>query len=114
MLQDKVHITITISNLKGEVNNLNSKLEEGMTKSIHMLSFGSETLYEILGVGKTSRVMKGVRVKYDYLNSKTKFVPPIKKIEFIMSNYKSQNPFHHHNQHSNVYDKASWVCHYYG
>lgn len=49
-----------------------------------MLNFGSETFDEILGVGKTAIDMKWVRFSYDSLNSKTKFIPPNKKTEFIM------------------------------
>lgn len=88
MLQDKVHLITTISDLKEEVDNLNSKLE-GMTKSARMLNSCSKTLNEILGVGKTTRDMKRVKFNYGSLSSKTKFVPPTKKTKFIMSKYKS-------------------------
>lgn len=59
MLQDKDNLATIISNLKEEVDHLNYKLE-GMTKSIRMLNYGSETLGEILGVGKTVVDMKGI------------------------------------------------------
>lgn len=69
---------------------MNSKLE-GMTKSVCILNFGFENLNELIGLGKTIRDMKGIRFNYDYLNAKDKFIPPIKKNEFIMSNYRSQH-----------------------
>lgn len=37
-----------------------------------MLNYKSETIDEILGVGKMARNMKGVGFNYDSLNTKTK------------------------------------------
>lgn len=100
MLQDKVHLITTISDLK-EVDHLNSKVE-GMTKSARMLNSCSKTLNEILGVGKTTRDMKRVKFNYGSLSSKIKFVPLTKKTKFIMSKYKSQHLTQHHSHYSNA------------
>lgn len=89
MLQEKAHLTTIIFELKKENDHLNFKLE-GMIKSVCILNFGFENLNEFLGLGKTTRDMKGIGFNYDYLNAKDKFIPTIKKNEFIMSNYKSQ------------------------
>lgn len=69
LLQDKANLITTITGLKKEVKNLNSKLED-MIKSVHVLSFGSDTLDEIIGVGKTTRDMKGIRFGYNFMNTK--------------------------------------------
>lgn len=42
-----------------EVDHFNSKLE-GMTKLVRILNFGTDTLEEILGIGKKSKYMKGI------------------------------------------------------
>lgn len=76
----------TVSELNEEICHLNSKLE-GMTKYVCMINYGTKTLDEILRVVKMSRGMK--RIRYNYDSSKIKFVPLVKKIEFIMSDYKS-------------------------
>lgn len=81
---------------------------------MHMLNCDSETLDEILGLGKLARYMKRIGFYYDSLKSKSKFVPHVKKTDSIMSNYKSQHHVRHYYQHSNVYTRTSWVCHYYG
>lgn len=88
MFQDKAHLIVTISNMKEEVDHLNSKLDY-MTKLVRMLNSGTENLDEILGVDKMERNINGVGFNYDSLNSKEKLVPHIKKTEFIMPNHKS-------------------------
>lgn len=91
VLRDKKNPTTTISELKEEVYHLNSKLV-GMKKFVCMLNFGYETLDAILGIGKTTKYMKGIEFDYSSLNTKYKFVPPVKRTELIMSNYMSQHP----------------------
>lgn len=51
LLQDKANVTITLSELKKEVNQLISKLE-GIDKYMCMLNYGYKTLDEILGIAK--------------------------------------------------------------
>lgn len=79
-----------------------------------MLNSGTETLDEVLGVGNMPRDIKEIRYNYELTNSKNKFVSPIKKIEFIMSDSKSHHRVRHDIQNFNVYVGSSWVCHYYG
>lgn len=67
-----------------------------MTKSVCMLNSVSETLNEILSVSKIARDMKGFDFDYSSLNKKSKLVPPVKKNEFIMSNYMSQYHIRHY------------------
>lgn len=55
-----------------------------MTKSFAMLNYGHEILDEIQGVANMSIDMKGVGFNHESLNSKTKFVPHVKKTELIM------------------------------
>lgn len=98
----KAHIMTTISELKEEIDHLNSK-HEGITKFVCMMNSKTETLSKILGVGKMSKQMKGIGCNHESSNSKNMFVPLFKKTEFIMPDYKSQHPFKHRNQYSNTY-----------
>lgn len=63
-----------------------------------MLNSGSKTLDEIIGVRKSDRDMKGISFDYSSLNVKPKFIPPVKKNEFIMSNYMLKYQVRHHYQ----------------
>lgn len=45
---------------------------------------------------------------------KSMFVAPIKKNEFIMSDYNSQHRVKHCDHHTNVHVRFFWVCHYCG
>lgn len=56
---------------------------------------------------KMSKDMKGIGYNSESSNSKIMFVVHVKKIEFIMSGYKSQHP----NQCPKVHAIISWVCH---
>lgn len=67
---------LNISRLEELVGHLNSKLD-GMTKFVRMLNFGTEGLYEILGVGKSSKDMNKIGCFGETSNPKTMFVPPI-------------------------------------
>lgn len=58
LIYDKTRLMLTISKLKEEVDHMNSKLE-GMSKSIRMLNSGTDDLEKILGMGKSSKYMKG-------------------------------------------------------
>lgn len=109
----KAHINTTISELKEEIDHINSK-HEGITKFVCMMNSKTETLSKILGVGKISKQMKGIGCNHEPSNSKNMFVPPFKKTEFIMLDYKSQHTVKHCNQDSNTYAKVCWVCHYCG
>lgn len=66
-----------------------------MIKFVHMLSSRTKSLEEILGVGKSSKTMKGNGYTSKPFNSKTMFVTPTQKIEFIMYGYKLQQPTKH-------------------
>lgn len=101
----------TISNLKEEVGHLNFKLQ-GMTKFIPMLDFGTETLELIIGVGKTSKYMKGIGSIYKSSNSKNMYFSYVKKIKFIMFDSKSQYLVKNYDHHPNVHTTFSWVCHH--
>lgn len=59
LLKELANLVITIIQLKEEFDHRDSKLE-GMTKSVHMLNYGSDTLDEILGVDKSVREKKGI------------------------------------------------------
>lgn len=78
LLQDKTHLMLTISELKEEVVHFNSKLD-GITKFVRMLNSRTESLSEILGVGKLSKYMNGIGYSRKSPNSKTMFVPYIQK-----------------------------------
>lgn len=104
---------LTILELKEKVDHLNYKLE-CITKFVCLLNSKTENLGEILGLGKSSKYMKGIGYIGESSNSKNMFVTPIQKIEFKMSGYKLQQLSQHLDQHSNFHTIVSWVCHYFG
>ncbi|KAI5415724.1 hypothetical protein KIW84_040946 [Lathyrus oleraceus] len=54
--------------------------EECMTKLVLMLNRGSETVHEVLEVGKSVRGVKEIGFDYNFHNTKHKFVPPINRL----------------------------------
>ena len=63
---------------------------ENMTKSIRILTNGSDMLDEILQVGKRAGNLKGINFNFKYLNKQgktpvTKFIPSERKYELTMS-----------------------------
>lgn len=113
LLHDKACLMTTITYLKEEIEHLNSKLE-GMTKYVRMVNSRTENLKEILREWKTSKDMKGIGYTYGSFHSKNMFVEPIKKTEFIISSFMSQNLVKHRDQHHNVHSISSCVYHYCG
>lgn len=73
---------------------LNFKLEN-MTEFVRMLKHGSNMLDEIQEVRKISTNVKGIVFDYSSMSKEIKFltkkfVPPEKKIEFLMEDHMSQ------------------------
>jgi hypothetical protein len=83
-----------------------------------MLKNGSNMLDEILQVGKEAGNLKGIGFNYQYQNKQgkkplTKFIPPERKYEPMISNQMLQHPARQ--QETQIKVKfLSCKCHYYG
>ncbi|KAL3034124.1 hypothetical protein AAZX31_02G175300 [Glycine max] len=100
-----------ISELKGEFGFLNSKLEN-MTKSIKMLNKGSDTLDEVLQLGKNVGNQRGLgfNPKSAGRTTMTKFVPAKNSTGATMSQHRSR----HHGTQQKRSKRKNWRCHYCG
>ena len=100
-----------ISELKGEVGFLNSKLEN-MTKSIKMLNKGSDTLDEVLQLGKNVGNQRGLgfNPKSAGRTTMTEFVPAKNSTGATMSQHRSR----HHGTQQKKSKRKKWRCHYCG
>ena len=93
---EKNKLLSTNSDLHNEVTLLSFKLKN-MTKSIRMLNNGSDTLDEILLVGKNAGNVQGIWFNYKHLNKQgkthvTKFIPFERKYDSTMSDNMSRHP----------------------
>ena len=107
--EKKVDIT-TISHLKGEVLVLNSKLDQ-MTKSVRMLTNGTDKLEEILQTGQNAGNMSGlgfVAAKESVFDMKKP--RPDKQMSKQMSQHRDQ----HQGQRNMKRKYQRWRCHYCG
>ncbi|KAK2402989.1 gag-protease polyprotein [Trifolium repens] len=88
----------TVTHLEEEVTLLESKLTN-ITKTLRMLNKGSDTLDELLEVGKMTRDMGGLGFdrcsKKEVKSAPEKMIPPMKKSQYQMSNHMSQHPVQH-------------------
>lgn len=114
----KEKLVSTIIGLEDEVILLNSK-HENMIKFIYMFNNGSNMLDEILEVGKMSRNVKEIGFDYRSISKKSKvptkkFVPPEKKIEFLMGNHMSQQHVQHMYPQYKGNNNYSWKLHHCG
>lgn len=100
----------TISGLKKEVEYLNYELD-GMTKSTLMLNSEAENLDAILGMGKTSKNIKGIGYTSEFSNPKNVFVSSIRKVKTKMSGKMTQQAIKHYYHHTNDFIRPIWVCH---
>ena len=102
--------TATISHLEGEVLMLNSKLDQ-MTKSVKMLTNGTDKLEEILQAGQNAGNMSGlgfVAAKKSAVDKKK--TRPDKQMSKQMSQHRTQ-----HQEQRNMKKKYQrWRCHYCG
>jgi hypothetical protein len=94
-----------------------SKLDN-ITKYVIMFNIGSNMLDEILQVGKSFGNLKGIGFGYQTLKkqsgvSMTKFVPPKRTDEFVMSNQMLQHPIRHLKNQARI-KQLPWKCHYCG
>lgn len=64
---------LTFSKLKKEIYHLNSK-HYGITTFVCMLNYGTNSLDETLGVGKSSKDMKGIGYTGKSSNSQSMFI----------------------------------------
>ena len=107
--EKKVDIA-TISHLKSEVLVLNSKLDQ-MTKSVRMLTSGTDKLEEILQTGQNARNMSGlgfVAAKKSAVDMKK--TRPDKQMSKQMSQHRAQ----HQGQRNMNKKYKKWRCHYCG
>lgn len=100
-----------ISELKGEVGFLNSKLEN-MTKSIKMLNKGSGMLDEVLQLGKNVGNQRGLGFNHKSAGriTMTEFVPAKNSTGATMSQHRSR----HHGTQQKKSKRKKWRCHYCG
>ncbi len=100
-----------ISELKGEIGFLNSKLEN-MTKSIKMLNKGSDMLDEVLQLGKNVGNQRGLGFNHKSAGrtTMTEFVPAKNSTGATMSQHRSR----HHGTQQKKSKRKKWRCHYCG
>jgi hypothetical protein len=113
--KEKDKLVSTNTDLQNKVALLFSKLEN-QTKTIKMLNSGSDTLDEILLVGKNVGNAQGIGFNYKLLNKQgkthvTKCVPAKTKYDSTMSNNVSRHSGEDRKTKNN--DKFPlWKCHY--